>query len=65
MWIDFLSAIALVFILEGIMPFAQTARWRKLLKMALEQDNRVLRTYGFFSMLAGVVLLTVVHQLIE
>lgn len=62
MIVNFLSALALVLVLEGIMPFACTDRWKKLLFKIIEQDEKVLRILGFISMLAGVILLTVVHQ---
>lgn len=62
MIVNFLSALALVFVLEGIMPFACSDRWKKMLFKVIEQDDKVLRISGFISMLAGVILLTVVHQ---
>ena len=62
MLVNFLSALALVFVLEGIMPFAFPTRWKKLLKKIVKQDERVLRISGFFSMLVGVIVLTIVHQ---
>jgi len=64
-WIDFLSALALVFVFEGLMPFASPVRWKRMLFKIIQQDNRVLRVMGFFSMLAGVILLTLVHQFFE
>lgn len=65
MFIDFLSAVALVFVLEGIMPFALPEHWKKLLRKNIAQDERVLRISGFFSMFVGVILLTIVHQFVE
>lgn len=65
MIINFLSAIALVFVVEGLMPFAAPLRLKRLLRKIIEQDERVMRITGFFSMLAGVILLTVVHQFAE
>lgn len=63
--INFLSAIALVFVFEGLMPFSSPSRWQKLLRKIIEQDEKILRITGFFSMLVGVILLTVVHQFAE
>ena len=62
MIVSFLSALALVFVLEGIMPFSSPERWKRLLYKVVEKDDVVLRIIGFFSMLVGVALLTVVHQ---
>jgi len=57
MWADLLAAIALLFILEGIMPFVNPDGLRKGLMMAVQLDNSTLRFFGLSSMLAGLVLL--------
>ena len=55
------AAVALVFIIEGMLPFISPNRWRNLLKVANEMDDRVIRNVGLGSMLLGVVLLYLVH----
>ncbi len=55
------AAIALVFIVEGILPFISPNRWRSMLAMAEQMDDRVLRNAGLGSMLFGLVLLYWVH----
>ncbi len=62
---NFLSALALVFVFEGIMPFALPEHWKKLLRKNIAQDEKVLRISGFFSMLVGVIILTIVHQFVQ
>lgn len=62
MIINFFSALALVFVLEGLMPFSSPARLKRLLRKIIEQDEKIMRITGFFSMLVGVILLTIVHQ---
>jgi uncharacterized protein YjeT (DUF2065 family) len=62
MIINFLSACALVFVLEGMIPFALPEQWKKLLVRVIKQDNNVLRISGLFSMLVGIVFLTIIHQ---
>ncbi|GGI86282.1 DUF2065 domain-containing protein [Legionella impletisoli] len=62
---NFLSALALVLVFEGIMPFASPSTWKKLLIKVLTKDDRMLRISGFFSMMVGVILLTIIHQLAE
>ena len=57
MWADLLTAIALVFILEGIMPFINPDGLRKMFMMAVQLDNTTLRFIGLTSMIAGLVLL--------
>ena len=64
-WIDFLSAFALLLVFEGLMPFASPERWKRLLLHVIAQDSRTLRAMGFISMMAGVLILTVVHQFFE
>lgn len=58
----FLSALALVFVLEGLMPFASPNRWRALLLKIIRSDDRALRIAGLLSMLAGLLMLTVIRQ---
>ncbi|CAA0090576.1 Uncharacterised protein [Halioglobus japonicus] len=54
-------AIALVFIVEGMLPFISPNRWRDMLRMAEQMDDRVIRNVGLGSMLFGVVILYLVH----
>ena len=54
-------AIALVFIVEGMLPFISPNRWRSMLAMAEQMDDRVLRNVGLGSMLFGLLLLYLVH----
>ena len=61
MWIDFLSALALVFILEGIMPVINPDSYRKMILMATQLDNNTLRLIGFGSMIFGLVVLYIVR----
>ena len=60
-WHVLAAAIALVFIIEGMLPFISPDRWRKLLTMANQMDDRVIRNIGLGSMLFGVVVLYLVH----
>ncbi len=54
-------AIALVFILEGMLPFLNPNRWRAMLAMAAQMDERTIRGIGLGSMVFGVVILYLVH----
>jgi hypothetical protein len=60
-WDVLAAAIALVFIIEGMLPFISPDRWRKLLTLANQMDDRVIRNIGLGSMLFGVVVLYLVH----
>lgn len=57
MWHYLFIALALVFVIEGILPFLSPASWRQMMRMATEMDDASLRRMGFISMLIGVVLL--------
>ncbi|MEH6587311.1 MAG: DUF2065 domain-containing protein [Halioglobus sp.] len=54
-------ALALVFIIEGAIPFISPNHWRNLLALVAQMDDRVIRKIGLGSMLFGVVLLYLVN----
>jgi len=61
MWSELLTALALVLVIEGIMPFINPDGLRKMFMLALQLDNNTLRFIGLSSMLLGVTLLYIVH----
>ena len=47
LWDDLFRALALVMIIEGLMPFLAPTRWREmLLRIASQLDERSLRMFG-------------------
>ena len=54
-------AVALVFIIEGAMPFISPNRWRNMLALVAQMDERAIRNIGLGSMLFGVFLLYIVN----
>lgn len=62
MWTDLLSAIALVFVLEGIIPFINPDAIRKMYLLASQMNNSTLRFIGLSSMLLGLIMLYFVRQ---
>jgi len=60
-WNDLFTAIALLLIFEGILPFLNPDRYRKMLEMMEKISNSQLRTMGLVVMVVGAVLLTVVR----
>jgi len=56
-WDDLFSAIALLLVFEGIMPFISPKGWRNTMLQASQLPDKALRSIGFASMLFGVVLL--------
>lgn len=57
MWTDLLTAFALVFVFEGIMPFLNPDGVRRMFMFGAQLDNATLRFIGLSSMLLGLVLL--------
>jgi len=60
-WEDFFAAIALVLVIEGIIPFMSPNSLRKTYQRLLEMNDRAIRISGLVSMIAGVLLLTFVR----
>jgi uncharacterized protein YjeT (DUF2065 family) len=58
----FLSAVALMLVLEGILPFLSPRGFRHTLAAVTQADDRVLRIAGLASMLAGALLLYLVRS---
>jgi len=61
MWNDLWVAMALMLVLEGIVPFLSPDTLRRMLVTLMQIDNRSMRIAGLVSMLAGVALLYLVH----
>jgi len=57
MLLPFLSAVGLMLVMEGIMPFLYPRVFRRTLAAVVQADDRMLRIVGFLSMLAGAALL--------
>jgi len=52
-----LAAIALVFILEGLLPFVFPKLWKKMMSLAVQSSDRELRTMGLVSVTIGLAIL--------
>jgi hypothetical protein len=61
MWTDLWAALALMLVLEGILPFLSPESVRRLLAAMAQVDNRSMRISGLTSMLLGVGLLYLVR----
>ncbi len=57
MGIYFLTALALMLIIEGVLPFLAPALWRETFRRLTEMSDVQLRFIGLTSMLAGLLLL--------
>ena len=57
MWTDLLSALALVFVIEGLLPFIRPGSARRLFTAASQLDDATLRFIGLTSMCVGLSIL--------
>jgi len=60
-WKDLLAALALVLVIEGMVPFLNPQSLRRMLETVSQLDDRTLRITGLVSMLCGVVMLYIVR----
>ena len=56
-WTDLLSAIALLLIVEGLLPFFNPSGWKNVLLKVLQMDDKQLRFLGLTSMVIGILIL--------
>jgi uncharacterized protein YjeT (DUF2065 family) len=54
-----LMAVALVLVLEGLLPFLNPSAWRRVFEQVLRLSDGQIRFLGLSSMLVGLVLLYV------
>ncbi len=57
MWQDLLAALALMLIIEGLLPFLSPTLMRQALLAMAQLDERGLRLSGLVSMVLGLALL--------
>lgn len=60
-WNDLLAALAIVCIIEGVMPFINPPGMKRLLAKLAALEERELRLGGLFSMLIGLAILFLVR----
>jgi hypothetical protein len=58
---DLLSALALVFVIEGILPFLNPPGFRRTLLTAAELSDSTLRWFGVVAMGLGLLMLYLVR----
>jgi uncharacterized protein YjeT (DUF2065 family) len=57
MWDTLFSALALVLVFEGLLPFLSPQRWREVFEQATKLSDGQLRFLGLSCMIAGLLLL--------
>ncbi|SFM03630.1 DUF2065 domain-containing protein [Nitrosomonas communis] len=61
MWDTFLMAIALMLVLEGILPFTFPNAWRESFRKLIELEDNQIRFIGLTSMVVGLIVLYLVN----
>lgn len=57
MWHDLLTAVALVLVIEGVMPFLSPKHWRNTMLKLAQGSDKSIRIMGFVSMVLGAVIM--------
>jgi uncharacterized protein YjeT (DUF2065 family) len=60
-WQEILTAIALVLVIEGMLPFIGPSKYRELVAQIARLGDNQIRTFGLTSMIAGLLLLFIVR----
>jgi len=61
MWRDLGTALCLVLVIEGILPFLSPRGWKAGVQQALTLNDRSLRVMGLLAMLCGAGLLYLIR----
>jgi hypothetical protein len=56
-----LAALALMLVLEGVLPFLAPVLWRETFRKMTEMSDGQLRFVGLVSMLGGLLLLSLIN----
>ena len=56
----FWLALAMVLVLEGLLPFLSPSGWRKMFMQLLQMNDGQIRFFGLCSMLLGMLVITLV-----
>ena len=57
MLMAFLTALGLMLVIEGLLPFMNPRAFKRTLAMVCQSEDRVLRIAGLASMIVGLVVL--------
>jgi uncharacterized protein YjeT (DUF2065 family) len=60
-WTEILTALALVLVIEGLLPFASPGRYRQMVAQIVLLSDNLIRTVGLVVIVVGLVLLYLVR----
>ena len=61
-WTEILTAVALVLVIEGMLPFVRPGRYKQLVAQIVRLSDNQLRIFGLSAMIIGIVLLFIVRN---
>ena len=61
-WTEIITAIALVMVIEGMLPFIGPGKYKQLVAQIAQLSDNQLRTFGLSTMIAGLLLLFLVRN---
>jgi uncharacterized protein YjeT (DUF2065 family) len=61
-WTEILTAVALVLVIEGMLPFVRPGRYKQLVAQIVRLSDNQLRAFGLTAMIAGLLLLFLVRS---
>jgi uncharacterized protein YjeT (DUF2065 family) len=61
-WTEILTAVALLLVIEGMLPFIRPSRYKQLVAQIVRLSDNQLRVFGLSAMIAGLLLLFIVRS---
>ena len=61
-WSEIMTALALVLVIEGLLPFASPGRYRQMVAEIVRLSDNHIRTVGLVIIVIGLVMLFVIRQ---
>ena len=61
-WSEIMTALALVLVIEGLLPFASPGRYRQMVAEIVRLSDNHIRTVGLVIIVIGLVMLFVIRR---
>ena len=61
-WTEILTAVALLLVIEGMLPFIRPSRYKQLVAQIVRLSDNQLRIFGLAAMIVGLVLLFIIRS---
>ncbi len=61
-WTEILTAVALLLVIEGMLPFIRPGRYKQLVAQIVRLSDNQLRIFGLAAMIVGLTLLFIIRS---